>query len=151
MSTHESKVKILFLCTGNSIRSQIAEAWARHLKPDEIDAHSAGIAPCGLNSYAVEVMEEIGIDISDQESKHVDSLQHMDFDCVITLCSYAHDRCPIFPGKTKVIHVEFDDPIMLSQDDDMTDEILSRFRRVRDEIKAFVKELPAALLELSGS
>jgi arsenate reductase len=143
-------VKVLFLCTGNSIRSQIAEAWARHLKPDEIDAYSAGIAPCGLNSYAVEVMEEVGIDISGQESKHVDSLRHIDFDYVVTLCSYAHDRCPNFPGKTKVIHVEFDDPMMLAEDDDTTEEILSHFRRVRDEIKTFVKDLPAALLELSG-
>ena len=144
-------MKILFVCTGNSIRSQIAEAWARHLKPDEIDAYSAGIAPCGLNSYAVEVMKEVGIDISEQESKHVHSLQHMDFDYVITLCSYAHERCPAFHGETRVIHVEFDDPMMLAEDDDTPEEILPHFRRVRDEIKAFVKELPARLMELSQS
>lgn len=142
-------MKILFVCTGNSIRSQIAEAWARHLKGDEIDAYSAGIAPCGLNPYAVEVMDEVGIDISDQESKHVDSLQGIAFDYVVTICEHAREHCPRFGGETKVVHVGFDDPMGLAADARNLEEALAHYRRVRDEIKAFVKELPAKLEELT--
>ncbi|MBU1937038.1 arsenate reductase ArsC, partial [bacterium] len=132
------KTKILFLCTGNSIRSQITEAWARHLKSDEIDAYSAGIIPCGVNAYAVEAMAEVGIDISQNKSKHVASLQTIPFDYVITVCSYADERCPIFPGETRIIHIPFDDPMMFTEDGDSHEEILSHFRRTREEIKVFV-------------
>jgi len=136
------KTKILFLCTGNSIRSQIAEAWAHHLKEDEIDAYSAGVSPCGVSPFTVEVMAEVGIDMSQNKSKHVGNFQDIPFDYVITVCSHAHEHCPMFPGETKIIHVGFDDPMMYSEDGDSHEEILSHFRRTRDDIKAFVEKLP---------
>ncbi len=104
------KLKVLFLCTGNSCRSQMAEGWAKKLKADSIDAYSAGIAPQGLNKIAVAVMKEAGVDITGQHSKHVDELRDVAFDFVVTVCDSAHESCPVFPGKTKVIHVGFDDP-----------------------------------------
>jgi arsenate reductase len=136
------KTKILFLCTGNSIRSQIAEAWAKHLKSNEIDAYSAGISPCGVNSFTIEVMAEVGIDISQNKSKHVNSLDDIPFDYVITVCSYADERCPMFPAETKIVHVPFDDPYMASNDNDSHENILNLFRRTREEIKTFVEQLP---------
>ena len=108
------KLKVLFLCTGNSCRSQMAEGLARHLKSDQIDAYSAGIETHGLNPYAVKVMAEIGIDISGQYSKLLDDVMNIDFDYVITVCGHASDNCPHFPGKAKVIHVGFDDPPKLA-------------------------------------
>ena len=139
------KAKILFLCTGNSIRSQIAEAWAHRLKEDEIEAHSAGVSPCGLNPFAMEAMAEVGIDMSQYKSKHVGSLLTIPFDYVITVCSHAHDRCPTFPGNTKIIHVGFDDPMMYSENGDSHEEVLSHFRRTREEIKVFVEQLSETL------
>src|ERR1700754_3204294 len=99
------KLKVLFLCTGNSCRSQMAEAWARHLKDDVIEPYSAGIEPHGMNPRAVQVMKEAGVDTGGQRSKHVDELKHISFDYVITVCDHAHESCPIFPGRTKVVHV----------------------------------------------
>jgi len=104
------KKKILFLCTGNSCRSQMAEGWTKFLKKDEIDAYSAGIETHGLNPYAVKVMSEKGVDISNHESTNVKDLLHIDFDYVITVCGHANENCPLFPGKTEIIHVGFDDP-----------------------------------------
>ncbi|HZK79737.1 MAG TPA: arsenate reductase ArsC, partial [Humisphaera sp.] len=95
-----SKLKVLFLCTGNSCRSQMAEGWATVLKSDTIEAHSAGVQPHGMNQRAVRVMAEAGVDIGGQWSKHVDELKGMDFDYVVTVCDNAHQSCPIFPGKT---------------------------------------------------
>ena len=139
------KLKILFLCTGNSCRSQMAEGWARHLKGDIIEPYSAGIETHGLNPDAVKVMAEAGVDISKQRSKHLDELKHIDFDYVITVCDHANEHCPIFPGKTKVIHVGFEDPPQLSKDAKLTEEALDIYRRVRDEIRDFVKTLPESL------
>lgn len=138
-------LKILFLCTGNSCRSQMAEGWARHLKSGEIEAHSAGIETHGLNPNAVRVMAEAGVDISRQQSKHVDSLKDIDFDYVITVCDHAHESCPTFPGKAKVAHVGFDDPPKLAKNSQTEEEALSHYRRVRDEIRSFVETLPSAL------
>src|SRR4051812_37220147 len=129
-----AKLKILFLCTGNACRSQMAEGWTRALKSDVIDAHSAGVSPHGLNYRAVRVMAESGADISAHRSKHVDELKHIPFDYVVTVCGRADQTCPTFPGKTKVVHVPFDDPPKLAENAATEEEALAHFRRVRDEI-----------------
>ena len=132
-------LKILFLCTGNSCRSQMAEGWARHLKGDQIEAYSAGIETHGLNLDAVRVMAEAGADISGQRSKHVSELHDVEFDYVVTVCDHAHESCPVFPGKAKVIHVGFDDPPRLAANAKTEEERLAPYRRVRNEIRAFVE------------
>jgi len=139
------KIRILFLCTGNACRSQMAEGWARRLKGDEIETYSAGAEPKGLDPRAVKVMAEAGVDISGQESKHVDSLKGMAFDYVITLCDTAAENCPWFPGATKVVHRGFDDPPKLAKDAGTEEEALAHYRRVRDEIRMFVESLPGSL------
>jgi thioredoxin type arsenate reductase len=139
------RMKVLFLCTGNSCRSQMAEGWARHLKADVIEAHSAGIETHGLNPNAVKVMAEAGVDISHQRSKLVSELSEIDFDVVITVCGHANEHCPVFPGATRVVHAGFDDPPALAADAANEEEALAHYRRVRDEIKAFVETLPQAL------
>jgi len=138
-------MRILFLCTGNSCRSQMAEGWARHLKSDEFDAYSAGIETHGLNPRAVRVMAEAGVDITGQSSKHVDELKDIEFDYVVTVCSHAHENCPLFPGQAKVVHVGFDDPPALAADAATEEQALAPYRRVRDEIRQFVSQLPSAL------
>ena len=137
-----TKLKILFLCTGNSCRSQMAEGWARRLKGDEIEPYSAGIESHGLNARAVKVMAEAGVDISRQRSKTLSEVEDVPFDFVVTLCDHAHERCPLFPGKTKIIHAAFDDPPRLAKDARTEEEALAHYRRVRDEIRAFVEHLP---------
>ena len=139
------RLNILFLCTGNSCRSQMAEGWARHLKADIIEPYSAGIETHGLNPNAVKVMAEAGVDISRHESKHLDSLKHIDFDYVITVCDHAHESCPVFADATKIIHVGFDDPPRLAQQAKTEQEALNCYRRVRDEIKAFIENLPDSI------
>jgi len=146
MQQHE-KMKILFLCTGNSCRSQMAEGWTRQLKTDLIEPYSAGIEPHGLDPIAVKVMAEVGIDISNNRSKHLDDFKGVNFDFVITVCDHAHEHCPIFPGKTRVVHFGFDDPPRLAKQATTEQEVLGIYRRVRDEIKAFVKQLPDNLVE----
>ena len=145
MSQTEKKLKVLFLCTGNSCRSQMAEGWTRYLKDDVIEPYSAGIETHGMDPNAVKVMAEAGVDISGQHSKHLDELKDIDFDYVITVCDNAHESCPVFPGKTKVVHVGFDDPPRLSKQVKTEDEALNIYRRVRDEIKSFVEKLPQFL------
>jgi arsenate reductase len=140
------KTKILFLCTGNSCRSQMAEGWARQLKGDSIEAYSAGIETHGLNPDAVRVMAEAGVDISRQRSKNVKEFQDIEFDYVVTVCGHANENCPIFRGKAKVVHVGFDDPPKLAADAKTEEQRLAPYRRVRDEIKSFVTGLPATLL-----
>jgi arsenate reductase len=141
-----SKLKVLFLCTGNSCRSQMAEGWARHLKNDVIEPYSAGVDPHGLNPLAVDVMKEAGVDISGHRSKDVSELRFVTFDYVITVCGHAHEACPAFPGpKTRVVHVGFDDPPHLAETAKTRDEALGHYRRVRDEIRDFVQRLPGAL------
>ncbi|MCB2215293.1 MAG: arsenate reductase ArsC [Desulfobulbaceae bacterium] len=144
-----SILKILFLCTGNSCRSQMAEGWARHLHPDKIQAYSAGIEKHGLNERAVTVMAEGGVDISTQRSKTMEELGDQRFDYVITVCDHAHESCPLFPGTTSVVHVGFADPPRLAREvaEHGGDEqqILACYRRVRDEIRDWVASLPGSL------
>lgn len=139
------KPKILFLCTGNSCRSQMAEGWARHLKGDVLEPYSAGIEMHGLNPSAVRVMAEAGVDIAGYRSKKLEDVASIPFDYVVTVCSHAHETCPIFPGKAKVVHVGFDDPPRLAKTAATEEEALGHYRRVRDEIKQFVLSLPEFL------
>lgn len=136
------KLKVLFLCTGNSCRSQMAEGWTRHLKGDIIEPYSAGIETHGLNPNAVQVMAEAGVDISDHTSQHIDEFKDVQLDYVITVCGHANEHCPVFPGKTKVVHVGFDDPPKLAKEAKSEQEAMDCYRRVRDEIKAFIETLP---------
>ena len=138
-------MKILFLCTGNSCRSQMAEGWTRHLHGDTIDAFSAGTEPHGLNPLAVRVMAESGVDISGHSSKNVDQLLSHTFDWVITVCDNAREACPTFPGTTRVVHVGFDDPPALAAAAPSDEEALVHYRRVRDEIRAFVETIAETL------
>ena len=132
------KQKVLFLCTGNSCRSQMAEGWARHLKPDSIEPYSAGISPKGLDPRAVAVMREAGVDISGQSSKHIDQLSDVNFDLVVTVCGGASQACPEIPGAGRRMHAGFDDPPALAAAVRTSDEALDCYRRVRDEIRAFI-------------
>lgn len=136
------KLKILFLCTGNSCRSQMAEGWTRHLKGDIIEPYSAGVEVHGLNPNAVKVMAEASVDISSHRSKHLDELKDIDFDYVITVCDNANEQCPMFLRKTKIVHAGFDDPPRLAKAAKTEEEAMECYRRVRDEIKAFVEKLP---------
>ncbi len=139
------RTSVLFLCTGNSCRSQMAEGWARHLHEGTIEAHSAGIEKHGLNPNAVRVMGEIGIDISGHFSKTLEDLAGVEFDLVITVCGHAHETCPVFPGNARVVHHGFDDPPKLALNAKDEEEALSHYRRVRDEIGAFMRTLPEVL------
>jgi arsenate reductase len=123
----------------------MAEGWAKHLKNDMVDAYSAGIETHGLNPFAVKVMAEAGVDISHQRSKNITEYNKMEFDVVITVCGHVNEHCPLFSGKTKVIHVGFDDPPSLAKNAKSQEEALNHYRRVRDEIKAFVSGLPECL------
>lgn len=138
-------ISVLFLCTGNSCRSQMAEGFCRHFKGDLIEAASAGIENHGLNALAVKVMEEIGIDISRHRSKSIDDFDGREFDYVVTVCDHASETCPYFPAKTAVVHRGFDDPPKLAADAASEGEALAHYRRVRDEIGAYVRSLPQAL------
>ena len=140
-------LRVLFLCTGNSCRSQMAEGWARHLKAGSIEAYSAGVAPAELSQTAVRVMAEAGVDISAQRSKHVDELSAMPFDYVVTVCDHARQSCPSFSRATKVVHRSFDDPPRLAAGPAKDDQRLAPYRRVRDEIRDFIAALPEALDE----
>ena len=141
------KLNILFLCTGNSCRSQMAEGFARHLKSDVINAWSAGIATHGLNASAVKVMAEAGVDISQHRSKTADALKGIDFDYVVTVCGHANETCPMWlASASKVVHVGFDDPPKLAKDAATEEEALNHYRRVRDEIAAFIRTLPDSLI-----
>ena len=147
MTKAAEKIKVLYLCTGNSCRSQMAEAWTRVLKADRVDAYSAGVDPHAVDPRAVKAMAEVGIDISGQTSKDVDTLEDIEFEYVITLCDQAHQGCPIFPAKTRVLHVGFDDPPPLAAGAQTEEKAMVHYRRVRDEIKAFVEKLPEVLGE----
>lgn len=145
------KLKILFLCTGNSCRSQMAEGWTRKLKGDRIEAFSAGVETHGLNPHAVAVMAEAGVDISGQRSKHVNEFKGRDFDVVVTVCDHARESCPYFPASCKRVHAGFADPPALALEiaEQGGDEAaqLDCYRKVRDEIRAFVEALPDNILK----
>jgi arsenate reductase len=143
-----TKLKVLFLCTGNSCRSQMADGWARYLKSEVIESYSAGIETHGLNPDAVKVMAEAGVDISHHRSKHLDELKNVQFDWVITVCDNANESCPVFPGKVNRFHISFDDPPRLAKSAKSEDEALAIYRRVRDDIRKFVEGLPANLTNI---
>lgn len=140
-----ARPRILFLCTGNSCRSQMAEGWAKALKSAEIEAYSAGTRPHGLNPLAVRAMAEVGIDISAHTSKTPAALG-MRFDVVITVCDSAHESCPVFPG-ARVMHVGFEDPPKLASHAANDEEAMVHYRRVRDQIREFVQTLPDSITQ----
>ncbi len=140
-------LKILFLCTGNSCRSQMAEGWARALKSDSIEAYSAGLEARGLDFLAVQVMAEAGVDIAGQRSQRVDEYTDRVFDYVVTVCDHAHESCPLFSGDARVVHVGFADPPSLAQTASSEAEVLAAYRQVRDQIRDFVTGLPEALMK----
>jgi len=142
-SNETRKTTILFLCTGNSCRSQMAEGWARHLWRESIEPYSAGIEKHGLNPIAVRVMAEAGVDISGQQSKLIEELPLAAFDYVITLCDHARETCPYFPGRA--IHHGFADPPQLAKDATSEEAILEAYRTVRDQIRRFIESLPPSL------
>jgi arsenate reductase (thioredoxin) len=143
--TTKARLKILFLCTGNSCRSQMAEAWARNLRGDLVEPYSAGAAPKGVDPRAIRAMAEMAVDISNQRSKSVADLGDTEFDYVITLCDDAEQACPFFPAKTAIIHHGFDDPPKLAEGAASEEEAMAHYRRVRDEIRAYVETLPGSL------
>ena len=144
MDAKKEKLKVLFLCTGNSCRSQMAEGWASHLKSDCIEAFSAGVSPCKVNERAIAVMAEVGVDISGHTSNHLDEYSMLEFDYVITVCDNAREHCPLYPKKTKMIHHQFEDPSFVIGTDE---QVKAEFRRVRDEIRDFVAAMPQNLEE----
>ena len=147
------KIKLLYLCTGNSCRSQMAEGWTHHLKSDQIEVFSAGIETHGLNPNAVKVMAETGVDITGQRSQHIDEFKDMGIDVVVTVCGHAHENCPAFPTSSRVVHFGFDDPPKmakaLAEKGASEEEQLDCYRGVRDKIKAFVATLPNALDQMN--
>ena len=151
MNDMPGKLKVLFLCTGNSCRSQMAEAWARALKADVLDAYSAGIRAHGLNRVAVRVMLDVGIDMSMHRSKTVDKLSRVEFDYVVTVCDLASETCPVFHGNAKIVHKGFDDPPRLAATASSDEDALGHYERVRDEIQVFVETLPGSLEELAST
>lgn len=120
----------------------MAEGWARHLKGDIIEPYSAGVWPVGVHPRTITVMAEAGVDISGQTSKHVDELMETDFDFVVTLCDNARQQCPVFPGRARVIHRSFEDPVAVFGSEE---QIMYAFRKARDDIKAFIETLPESL------
>jgi arsenate reductase len=143
MAETKRRPKVLFLCTGNSCRSQMAEGWARALRGDVIEAYSAGTNPHGLNPLAVRAMREAGVDISAHTSKKPED-PGVRYDVVVTVCDSAHESCPVFPG-SRVVHVGFDDPPRLAKSAASEEEAMTHYRRVRDEIRDFVVTLPGAI------
>jgi len=142
MGGTKDKIKVLFLCTGNSCRSQIAEGWAKHLKGDVMDAYSAGIAPASLNQMAVKVMAEAGVDISAQRPKHVDEFKDIDFDYVVAVCDNARENCPVFAGRAKHIHKSFEDPTFMRGTEQ---QVKAAFVELRDQMKQFIEKMPDIL------
>jgi arsenate reductase len=139
------RLKILFLCTGNSCRSQMAEGFCRHYHAGTIEAFSCGTEKHGLNPLAVKVMHESDIDISSHRSKTLDELGEHEFDYVVTVCGHANEACPVFTGKTNLIHRGFDDPPKLAANSTDENQALAHYRRVRDEIRDYILTLPDGL------
>jgi arsenate reductase len=144
-------LKLLFLCTGNSCRSQMAEGWTRQLKGDQIKAFSAGIDTHGLNPHMIKVMDEAGVDVSNQKSENIRDFAEHDLDVVITVCGHAHETCPVFPANCKVVHTGFPDPPKMAKElaekGATEKEQLDCYRSVRDKIKEYILTLPESLIE----
>jgi len=139
--TPMTKQKILFLCTGNSCRSQMAEGWARHFHDGRFEVWSAGLETHGLNPLAVQAMQQAGVDISAHHSKLFEELQDVEFDLVITVCGHAGEHCPLFTEKTRVIHHGFEDPPRLAEQYRTKEEKLAQYKKVCEEIRKFVRTL----------
>ncbi|MFA6003289.1 MAG: arsenate reductase ArsC [Elusimicrobiota bacterium] len=142
MTTGNQPLKILFLCTGNSCRSQMAEGWARQLFPGIFEAYSAGTAPQALDPRAVKVMAEVGVDISKHRAKAFAELRDQDFDLAVTVCDQARENCPAYFGRAQKLHQSFDDPPYLAKNVKDEEAALAHYRKVRDQIRAFVQTLP---------
>jgi arsenate reductase len=138
---------ILFLCTGNSCRSQMAEGFCRHLRGDVLEPYSAGTVRRGLDPLAVRAMSEAGIDISGQHSKTLDEPDMPEFDYVVTVCGSADEACPFLPARLRRMHRGFDDPPGLAEDAADEEEAMDHYRRVRDEIREFVLTLPESMAD----
>jgi arsenate reductase len=138
------KKNIMFLCTGNSCRSQMAEGWARKYWGNEFNVYSAGTKKHGMNERAMKVMKEAGVDISTHYSKTLEEISQLSFDYVVTVCDHAHENCPYFPA-SKIVHVGFQDPPALTKGLTNEEEILAVYRRVRDEIEKFIKDMKKTL------
>ena len=138
-------MKILFLCTGNSCRSQMAEAWTNHLWKPALTAWSAGVRAGTLDPLAVAVMLEAGVDIHAHYSKSIPAIASIPFEAVITLCDHARETCPVFPGAPRMLHRRFDDPPSLAARRPHPTDARAVYRRVRDEIRRFVETLPEIL------
>jgi arsenate reductase len=135
------KLKVLFVCTGNACRSQMAEGWARKLHGDRLEPYSAGTAPESVDPRAILVMREVGVDLSGHRSKRVEAMLGVELDVVVTVCDNAHERCPVFPGNVKRLHAGFDDPPRLAAGAVNEEDALRHYRRIRDEIRVFVATL----------
>ena len=142
-----AKRRILYLCTGNSCRSQMAEGFTNHLRGDEFEAVSGGVTPQRVDPRAIKVMAEAGVDISGQSAKNLDQFIGQDFEWIVTLCDNARESCPFFPGRAKRVHRGFDDPPLMVAGAADEEEALAVYRRVRDEIRAMVEGLPESLDE----
>ena len=145
MAGNRRKINVIFICTGNTCRSQMAEGWARNLKSDEINAWSAGTHPGTLNPLAVGVMRDAGVDISGHYPKLLEDIPNVEPDYIIAVCSSAAEQCPVIPGRFKRINAFFDDPPELAGNAESKEDALGHYRRVRDEIRAFVEEMPRNL------
>jgi len=137
----KEKIKVLFLCTHNSCRSQMAEGLLNHLGGDRFEAYSAGVEPTSVHPLTKQVMEEIGIDISGQKSKSIDEFFDREFDYVITVCDQARQSCPFFPGKHELLHWDLEDPATTQGSDE---ERIMVFRKVRDQIRDNIYQLIAS-------
>lgn len=135
-------MKVLFLCTGNSCRSQMAEGWGKKLLAGRTEVYSAGTNPGVVDPRAIKVMAEAGVDISGHRSKHASEFKEMAFDLVVTVCDKARESCPVWFGKAEKLHKSFEDPPFLAKEAKSEEEALGYYRRVRDEIKEFVLGLP---------
>jgi arsenate reductase len=149
MLTVVDRPRVLFLCTGNACRSQMAEGWVRALHDGTINASSAGTSPHGLNALAVRAMAEAGVDISGHTSKTIEACDPSGVDLVVTVCQNAAESCPVWPGDAVVVHRGFDDPPTMAREAGAVDDesAMPHYRRVRDEIRAFVESLPELLTE----
>ncbi len=137
-------MRVLVICTGNRARSQMAHGWLRRIGGDRVDIYSAGTEPKGVHPIAIQVMSEVGIDISCHTSDHVDRYREDDFDLILTVCDSAREACPVFPGARRVIHRSFEDP---DYPDHSESELTEVFRRLRDEIGDYCRELLCEVLE----
>ena len=145
-----TRPSILFLCTGNACRSQMAEGWARALLGDRVRAFSAGVEPHGLDPRAVRAMAEAGVDIAGHRSKRIEDLAEDRFDLVVTVCDRAREACPVLPGAARTLHRGFEDPPRLARGAATEEAALEPYRRVRGEIRRFVESLPGEFGELTG-